>query len=71
MYLLSKINVLEIKINFVFLSARLSFSRLAGGRKVRTAQGNTPVNRRSRFIGKKVPQKITVTLRRDEGENVR
>ena len=32
--------------------------RFGGGRKVRTAQGGTPVNGRSRYSVKTVPQKI-------------
>jgi len=61
-------------ITFAYLSARLSLSGLFGGRKVRTAQGNTPANGRvSNLVGEQqVPQKITALINhRGKGENVR
>lgn len=46
---------------------------LMGGRKVRTAKGNTPVNSRLPVTREEtVPQKMTVLVSdRDKGENVR
>lgn len=71
LFFLQDFSFLLNKITFAFYQPGYR-SRFYRDRKVRTAKGNTPVN--SRLSVKReetVPQKITVPIYRDKGENVR